>query len=369
MKIRILLLMLVPMLILAACRQTNEPTAEGLTIETVVSPEPLMMGDATMIVTVTDSDGNPVDGATINLNANMSHAGMVPVIAETNESEDGVYEIPFEWTMGGDWIVTIEVTLANGETASQEFNFAGVGGDDMGDMDMEAAEDDDCSILGDAAEDEEDEEPCVIVEESTDEADDMGDMDMEATEEAMGDMDMEATDEAHDMGDMDMGVSGVSGAYMLVEHNGEEDVTLVSASAEGVGAVEIHESTMENDIMRMVHMEDGLMIPAGESVELRPGSYHIMMMQLEKDLIEGETVSITLEFDNDSSITLDVPIVSENPEDGLSVDNNGIVVSSAWARPTALAGDMDMSDMDMEATEEASDMGDMDMEATEEASD
>jgi copper(I)-binding protein len=302
MKSSILLILLVPLLVLAACRQTTEPSIDNLTIEVAVNPDPPAVGDATLSVTLTDRDNKPINDATVNVTGNMSHAGMVPVIAESSEGVEAVYEMPFQWTMGGDWVLTVEVTLANGETTSQEFEFSGV-------------------------------------------ADGMGDM--EATEDASG-MNMDMGD-SKDVSSEDRGVSG---AYLIISNNRDTDITLLSASVSGVGVAEIHQTTIENDIMHMEHMADGLLIPAGESIELRPASYHIMLMQLEQDMVEGETVSITLEFDNNTSITLDAPIASENPEDGLTIENDGLTVSGAWVRLTKLAGDSNMN-MDMEATEEA----------------
>jgi major membrane immunogen (membrane-anchored lipoprotein) len=53
----------------------------------------------------------------------MTHAGMVPVIVETNTSTDGRYELDYRWTMGGDWFVDVTVTLPDGTFARQRFNF------------------------------------------------------------------------------------------------------------------------------------------------------------------------------------------------------------------------------------------------------
>ena len=174
-------------LVAAGCRESNgdEITASNVEIgvEVETEAESLTVGDATLVVTVTNEDGDPVTDASIEVRGDMDHAGMVPVIREgVTENEDGVYRIPFEWTMGGDWIVVVEVTLPDETIAAQEFNFVITGdGDmdmddmDMGDMDMDMTEE-----AG------------------------MGDMDMDMTEEAgMGDMDMDMTEEA-DMDDMDM---------------------------------------------------------------------------------------------------------------------------------------------------------------------
>lgn len=299
MKIRILIALCMSMLILVGCRQTNETTAENVLINVALNDDMAMVGDATLLVTVTDEDGTPINDATVSVRGDMTHAGMVPVIPDpVTTAEDGVYSIPFEFTMGGDWIITVDVTLANEETASVTYEIDGVEGD--ADMNM----------------------------------DDMGDTE-----------------------------TGVSGAYMSITNNGTDDVTLISVSAEGVGMAQIHETTVdENDMASMQEMAEGILIPAGETVDLMPGGLHIMLMQLENDLVEGETVIIILEFDNDVPINLYAPIVSMMPEDIEPRVVGDISITAYWVRPTSLG---EMSDMNMESTEE-SDMDGMDMEETEE---
>jgi hypothetical protein len=54
----------------------------------------------------------------------MNHAGMVPVLGSGQTDADGLVRVPFEWTMGGDWIVTITAALSDGTSASQTFDFS-----------------------------------------------------------------------------------------------------------------------------------------------------------------------------------------------------------------------------------------------------
>ncbi len=68
---------------------------------------------------------------------------------------------------------------------------------------------------------------------------------------------------------------------------------LVSASSPVAGLVEIHEMKMEGNVMRMSAVP-GLELPAGKAVELKPGGYHVMLMDLKKDLKAGDTVPVTL---------------------------------------------------------------------------
>jgi copper(I)-binding protein len=68
---------------------------------------------------------------------------------------------------------------------------------------------------------------------------------------------------------------------------------LVSASSPVAGVVEIHEMTMDGNVMKMRAVA-GLELPAGKPVELKPGGYHLMLMDLKKELKPGEMVPVTL---------------------------------------------------------------------------
>ncbi len=69
---------------------------------------------------------------------------------------------------------------------------------------------------------------------------------------------------------------------------------LVSASSPVAGLVEIHEMSMEGSTMRMRALPAGLELPAGKPVSLKPGGYHVMLMDLKQQLNPGDTVPVTL---------------------------------------------------------------------------
>lgn len=100
----------------------------------------------------------------------------------------------------------------------------------------------------------------------------------------------------------------VGGGFVTITNGGDADDRLVSASSPVAGHVEIHEMAMEGDVMRMRELPDGLPIPAGEAVELKPGGYHLMFMELKKPLVEGETVPVTLVFEKSGEVQLDLPV-------------------------------------------------------------
>jgi hypothetical protein len=121
--------LLVLLMGLVGCRESakKSKTAADVDIQFSVDPAPAV-GESSIVVTLADKDGNLINDAKVAVRGDMNHAGMVPVLAETDKSEDGQYTIPFEWTMGGDWIVTVTVTLADGSTAEKPFDVSVMGG-------------------------------------------------------------------------------------------------------------------------------------------------------------------------------------------------------------------------------------------------
>lgn len=94
-----------------------------------------------------------------------------------------------------------------------------------------------------------------------------------------------------------IGTSRPSAAFMMITNMGKESDRLVSAATEMAGKVEIHETTMEAGVMKMRHKEDGIEIPAGETVELKPKGLHVMIMGLKQPLEKGGVVELTLTFE------------------------------------------------------------------------
>lgn len=86
-----------------------------------------------------------------------------------------------------------------------------------------------------------------------------------------------------------------TGAFMRL--TADKDARLVSASSPVAGVVEIHEMAMENDIMRMRQVP-GLDLAAGRAMELKPGGYHVMLMDLKQQVKGGDTVPLTLVFED-----------------------------------------------------------------------
>lgn len=84
-----------------------------------------------------------------------------------------------------------------------------------------------------------------------------------------------------------------SGAFMTL--TAKDGATLVSASSPVAGVTEVHEMKMEGDIMKM-RAVPGLELPAGKAVELKPGGYHVMLLDLKLPLQKDTTIPLTLVF-------------------------------------------------------------------------
>lgn len=101
----------------------------------------------------------------------------------------------------------------------------------------------------------------------------------------------------------------VAGGFMTITNTGDTADTLVAATSPVATRVEVHAMAMDGDVMRMRELVDGLPLPAGETVTLAPGGYHIMFMDLAGPLVAGELAEVTLTFENAGDVTLTAPIV------------------------------------------------------------
>jgi len=96
-----------------------------------------------------------------------------------------------------------------------------------------------------------------------------------------------------------------SGAFMrLTAH---EPLQLVGVRTDASAVSEVHEMTMEGDVMKMRAIPS-LDLPVGQTVELKPGGYHLMFMQLKAPLVAGSQIPVTLQFKNAQGQTLEHPV-------------------------------------------------------------
>lgn len=93
--------------------------------------------------------------------------------------------------------------------------------------------------------------------------------------------------------------------FMTITNNGRQDDRLISATAAISAIAQIHEMRMEGDVMKMTEMPDGIVIPAGSSVVLKPGLLHIMFMGLKTPVNEGDVFAGTLTFEKAGTVDIE----------------------------------------------------------------
>ena len=108
-----------------ACRQRarTEPPIEWTWRFT---PAPPVVGPTILTITAHSQSGEPIDGAAIHLAAHMSHPGMAPVLADATARAAGTYDIPFAFTMRGDWVLLVSMTLPDGHRIERRIDVANV---------------------------------------------------------------------------------------------------------------------------------------------------------------------------------------------------------------------------------------------------
>ena len=256
-------------LLLTACRQQS-PSSSDISLD--VSVNGLLVGQSQIIVSVRDKNGNSIENpGAIELRGDMDHAGMAPVFAESSEAINGVFTLPFEWTMAGAWILEANLTLGSGERVTESFRY-------------------------------------------------------EVLSQAGDHRAMEETSHSNATGES-------SAVYMQIDNSGASAVAIAAANTAAAHQVEFHRTVVDDDIARMEKVET-LVIPAGERLELRPGGLHIMLRQLKTDLKPGSSINLHLELASGEMIQLSIPVLNMlMDEDQASTAVGDLVFSKLWARP------------------------------------
>ena len=261
-------LLLLMLALLVACGSSTPPASEAAVQITLL---PGQAGDG-LQVHLHNAAHAPLTDATVTLEGNMNHAGMAPVLTEPvkdgdDGASDGVYNIPFQFTMLGDWIVTVTVDLADGTQTTQDINVT------VTDAGLQIQDDGNTGA---------------------------GQTSPSATGAMM----------VHDAMVRAVPMAGSNGAIYFTVMNGSAQADqLVAVESDVAAATEMHESINENNVIRMEPRPDGFEIPAGGSVELAPGGKHVMLTNVKQPLMEGESIAITLRFDHAGPISVTVPIL------------------------------------------------------------
>jgi copper(I)-binding protein len=102
--------------------------------------------------------------------------------------------------------------------------------------------------------------------------------------------------------------ASVAGGYMKITNTGTTPDRLVGGSTEVARRFEVHEMSMEGGVMKMRELSSGLEIPPGATIELKPGSYHVMMQNLSRQLNKGERVKASLTFEKAGKIDIEFAV-------------------------------------------------------------
>lgn len=89
-------------------------------------PQPVTVGPAAVTIKLSDAEGNPLPGAGVTVEGDMSHPGMSPVFAEAKELPGGRYQARLDFGMAGDWVVILHIKLSNGQTLERQVDVKGV---------------------------------------------------------------------------------------------------------------------------------------------------------------------------------------------------------------------------------------------------
>jgi copper(I)-binding protein len=284
-------------LVFVSC-QRSERASEGDNGDVQIALQP-MPAEERLVVILTDASGAPITDATVALEGNMNHAGMIPVLADAigddaDGSADGHYHLPFTFTMLGDWIITVTVTQADGSSFSRN-------------LDVRASEE---GIEGDR----------VVPADSatpTSAGGDEGDAQPHANHKHSDHEDATGTDATahtavmhiHDPMARPAPLAGGTGAVYFSLHNGgDTSVQLLGVESPAASAVEIHTTQDDNGVLRMRQIT-GLKLEPDESIQMTPGAMHLMLVDLAAPLAEGDTIEVTLHFEGADDLRFAVPVM------------------------------------------------------------
>ena len=105
-----------------------------------------------------------------------------------------------------------------------------------------------------------------------------------------------------------MGAAGTGAVFMELANEGRETDRLVGGQTEVADVVEIHETRMEGDVMKMQMLAEGLEVPAQGTVRLEPGGYHVMLIGMKQNLEPGDRFQIELQFEKSGTRRVEVEV-------------------------------------------------------------
>jgi copper(I)-binding protein len=110
--------------------------------------------------------------------------------------------------------------------------------------------------------------------------------------------------------------SSVAAGYMTIKNTGSTPDRLISGSADVGSGFQIHEMKMEDGVAKMRPIKGGLEIKPGDTVELKPGSSHVMFVGLKKPLAAGDRINATLVFEKAGTVSVEYEVRAMGAEPG-----------------------------------------------------
>lgn len=108
------------------------------------------------------------------------------------------------------------------------------------------------------------------------------------------------------------GMNGVG--FLAIANTGSKPVKIMGAQSPAAGKIEIHRSAMANGVMTMRRQDDGVVVPAGGTLALAPGGYHLMLLALNRPLVAGQKIPVTLIFESGRRIAIDLTVQTAAPQ-------------------------------------------------------
>lgn len=110
--------------------------------------------------------------------------------------------------------------------------------------------------------------------------------------------------------------ASVAGGYLTITNTGSAPDRLVGGSSDVAGRFEVHEMSMDGGIMKMREMPKGIEIKPGQTVVFKPGSFHVMFMDLKQPLVQGQRFKSTLQFEKAGKVDVDFSIAGIGAQSG-----------------------------------------------------
>lgn len=132
----------------------------------------------------------------------------------------------------------------------------------------------------------------------------------------------------------------MGGGFVTIVNAGSDADRLTGATFAAAGRAEVHEMKMEGDVMKMRQLEGGLDIPAGATVELKPGSYHLMFMKLTAPLEAGTKVKGSLIFEKAGEVPVEfsVEAIDARAQDHKASGHDAMPMDGGGKMPDAHGG-------------------------------